>query len=919
MADKRLKEDYIQWTLNLNASQAQQEYQKLQKSSRELVKEQNRIKESLRNLERHNLKGSESYQSLLQDLKNVTDGLSTNKAQMQQLQSVMKTSDMTAAQLAKRLKTLQLEFRNTSRATEPERYAELQRQIRETKTALDEATASVTKTRTGFLSLTSIQSTLTGFFTGIGLMLLSYVTNGFKSAFNTIVEFEKANSKLAAVLGTTKADIKDLTDEARRLGATTSYTASEVTSLQIELAKLGFSKEQIKEMESGVLKFAKAVDTDLASAAAFAGASMRIFHIDASRVDDMLATLAIGTNKSALNFSFLSTAMSTVGPVANAFGFSIEETTALLGALADAGFDASSAATATRNILLNLADSNGQLAQALGAPVNNLDDLVAGLQKLTAEGIDLNKALELTDKRSVSAFSSFIENAGHLTELRDSVTDCTGAFNAMSDEMGDNVQGSLNILSSTVEGVILRFYEARGPLKDLIDALTVAVEWVGKAIGYIQEYSTAIKILIIAWGSYRIAMLAIIPIKKLYISLANKGLKTSMAEMTLLKAKTVLHKAHRATLYASAMANALLAGNVTTAKIAMQHFNAVVKANPIGLLISAVSLLAVAYTTLSKRAEVYEKIEKQIAEQDQKHQEIRNAHSRSREELADNIATEKQKLLELEKIAANENISKERRLKAIEKLNRIIPDYNAHLDKESGLYVRNTEALDKYIASMERSMKVAYYKDDYEKYIKEIEAAKRNANKIVRDKVQPAISMWLKKSYSSADTNSELINNDYMRDKAWREMQNAYREGNLEDRKGEYAIFFDAVASWNQADLSLSELNADFSDLKVDMIDAGVKIEDILGNVEDSVTSTVNAADNAVRRLKEINAELKQLGQGRPKNDKELAEVQARIKALQEERKTLLGNKKTSTSRAPTLPTPSIRPPPRSPTNTCNG
>lgn len=230
MADKRLKEDYIQWTLNLNASQAQQEYQKLQKSSRELVKEQNRIKESLRNLERHNLKGSESYQSLLQDLKNVTDGLSTNKAQMQQLQSVMKTSDMTAAQLAKRLKTLQLEFRNTSRATEPERYAELQRQIRETKTALDEATASVTKTRTGFLSLTSIQSTLTGFFTGIGLMLLSYVTNGFKSAFNTIVEFEKANSKLAAVLGTTKADIKDLTDEARRLGATTSYTASEVTS-----------------------------------------------------------------------------------------------------------------------------------------------------------------------------------------------------------------------------------------------------------------------------------------------------------------------------------------------------------------------------------------------------------------------------------------------------------------------------------------------------------------------------------------------------------------------------------------------------------------------------------------------------------------------------------------------------------------
>ena len=48
-------------------------------------------------------------------------------------------------------------------------------------------------------------------------------------------EFEQANSKLAGVLGSTKAGIAGLTDEARRLGATTAYTASEVTGLQVEL------------------------------------------------------------------------------------------------------------------------------------------------------------------------------------------------------------------------------------------------------------------------------------------------------------------------------------------------------------------------------------------------------------------------------------------------------------------------------------------------------------------------------------------------------------------------------------------------------------------------------------------------------------------------------------------------------------
>ena len=295
---------------------------------------------------------------------------------------------------------------------------------------------------------------LKGFFIGLGVVLATMIVGQFEKLVEIIIGFEKANSKLAAVLGTTKAGIKDLTDEARRLGATTSYTATEVSALQLELAKLGFSKEQIKDMEAGVLKFAQAVDTDLASAAAFAGAAMRIFGIEASEVDGMLASLAIGTTKSALDFSYLQNSLATVGPVAKSFGFSIEDTIALLGNLANAGFDASSAATATRNILLNLADSNGKLAKALGAPVNNLGDLVAGLKKLTAEGIDLNKALDLTDKRSVAAFSNFLSAADQVTALRNSVTDCTGAFNAMYDEMSDNAATAWDIFLSTVEGVM---------------------------------------------------------------------------------------------------------------------------------------------------------------------------------------------------------------------------------------------------------------------------------------------------------------------------------------------------------------------------------------------------------------------------------------------------------------------------------
>lgn len=59
-----------------------------------------------------------------------------------------------------------------------------------------------------------------------------------------IVKFELANSRLAAILGTTSDKVKELTADAQRLGATTKYTASEATDLQIELAKLGFTRKR---------------------------------------------------------------------------------------------------------------------------------------------------------------------------------------------------------------------------------------------------------------------------------------------------------------------------------------------------------------------------------------------------------------------------------------------------------------------------------------------------------------------------------------------------------------------------------------------------------------------------------------------------------------------------------------------------
>mgnify|MGYP005830392175 FL=1 len=304
------------------------------------------------------------------------------------------------------------------------------------------------------------QAVISGFQKLIGL---------FKSGAQSIVDFEAANSKLAAILGTTSKNIRDLTTDAQRLGAATKYTASQATALQIELAKLGFSKNEILQSTEGILKFAQATGAELPEAAALAGAALRMFNADTSETERYVSAMAVATTKSALSFSYLQTAMPIVGPVAKAFNFQIEDTLALLGKLADSGFDASMAATALRNIFLNLADSNGLLAKSLGGAVKTLPELVNGLKKLKEQGVDLNTTLELTDKRSVAQFNTLLTNIDALIPLREQITGVEEELGNMANTMGDNVQGAILGLSSAWEAFMLSFMESTGPAKNVIN------------------------------------------------------------------------------------------------------------------------------------------------------------------------------------------------------------------------------------------------------------------------------------------------------------------------------------------------------------------------------------------------------------------------------------------------------------------
>lgn len=299
---------------------------------------------------------------------------------------------------------------------------------------------------------------------------------GFKKVMGDMVsinmQFEQSTANLAAVMGTTKDNVSALTNQAKQLGATTQYTAVQITELQTNLARLGFTEQEILNSTKSVQALATATGADLGEAANLAGAALRGFGLNATEMERVASVLAVSTTKSALSFEKLATAVPIVAPVAKQFGFTIEDVTVLLGKLSDAGFDASSAATASRNIFLNMANSSGKLAQALGRPIRSIEDLAPALKELKDRGIDLAEMLSLTDKRSVAAFATFVEGADTMVDLKNAISGCSDALQGMVDEQLNTLQGSVTILNSAWEGLMLTFSESNGTIKSVVDSLT---------------------------------------------------------------------------------------------------------------------------------------------------------------------------------------------------------------------------------------------------------------------------------------------------------------------------------------------------------------------------------------------------------------------------------------------------------------
>tara|TARA_R110000751_G_scaffold46884_3_gene105085 strand:+ start:3483 stop:6947 length:3465 start_codon:yes stop_codon:yes gene_type:complete len=312
-------------------------------------------------------------------------------------------------------------------------------------------------------AMSKVGGVLKGFVGALGITAgiagLSRVLTG---AIKTAKDFEQGNANLASVLGKTSKDITILTNDAKRLGAVTSFSATQVSTLQTEFAKLGFNEQEILNATEATLDLAAATGSDLGEAAAIAGATLGGFGLDASETGRVADVMAKSFSTSALDLEKFKEAMKGAAPAAKAVGINVETTTALLGTLANAGISGSKAGNNLKTSFINLNEAGLTLEE--------------GLEKVANSEDKLGTAAKLVGKNAAASFLVLADGVDVTKELEKGLNNAGGAAKKMADEQLDTLGGKMKILNSAWEGLVLGLLAGDGAFskisKSLIETAT---------------------------------------------------------------------------------------------------------------------------------------------------------------------------------------------------------------------------------------------------------------------------------------------------------------------------------------------------------------------------------------------------------------------------------------------------------------
>ena len=307
-----------------------------------------------------------------------------------------------------------------------------------------------------------------------------------KQAFDTFSNFENSMMKVNTVTGATVEEFKMLTIEAKRLGSTTQFTASQVADLQLVLGRKGFDPTAIKNMEQSILDLALATGEDLSLAAETVSTSINAFQLESSHATRVANTLAQAAANSSIQLNTFATAFGHAGASANAVGIDLDRLAAMMGVLMDNGIKASKAGTGLRKIFMKLHQEGRDFTEVL--------DLA------TQGEMGLRKAMKLAGVTSANQLLIIANNKDEIARLTEEYKTNTGFLKKMADAMGKTTFAKVKKMQSAIESMSIEL----GAL--LADAIMPIIDKVTNLASEFSLLDDGTKRMIITFGGIMAAL-----------------------------------------------------------------------------------------------------------------------------------------------------------------------------------------------------------------------------------------------------------------------------------------------------------------------------------------------------------------------------------------------------------------------------
>jgi TP901 family phage tail tape measure protein len=314
---------------------------------------------------------------------------------------------------------------------------------------------------------------------GVALALkgISTVEDLFLGSLDSARAFERELDAVKAVSGATAAEMDQFRAAAERASSVTKFTALEAAQALGELARATGSAQAAIAALPATTALAQAAGLELAESAQFITTALTQFGLQADQAGRVADVLAKAANSTTADVRGLGLALSYSAPLARQLGMNLEETTAIIGALADQGFRGERAGTALRNVFTQLADPTSEFSQALlGAGVAGGDfiDIIEGLAKSGDRGKRALKALDAEARPAILALVN--SGAAGLKQLRVALDDAAGSAQKTADVMGDNFDGAVKRFVNSIDAARKALVDPLlEPLKKQFDEAAVRI------------------------------------------------------------------------------------------------------------------------------------------------------------------------------------------------------------------------------------------------------------------------------------------------------------------------------------------------------------------------------------------------------------------------------------------------------------